>query len=511
MAGTDSIGKSSMASAREIDDNGFLLVKDCPLTSFGIFDYGAGQLGLPGDPMRIVKVYRPESAVSDPEFLASLRNLPMIDDHAMLSGFQNDDETDAPEDKGVDGILTGDVEYVAPWTRGTIKIFSRTMQQLLLRGKKDLSLGYGCRYTEKPGVWEGQAYEVVQDELRGNHIALVGEGRVPGARVLDGLCFDHLNFEINPNQKGNDKMARQTRGRAADSSAVAELQKLLPLLAQAFGNFLNEEKAEPEHDADAEQNDADVTAQSENQADPQQEPEVSQGNEQGDEANEESQTSEAESEGEKEAPGAENKDESASEAERDESEGENQSVISGDLSDLVQQVEAVLAKIKQATGQEAADAVEGLQESPVEGAQVQAVSCDEDGNPIGKAADELENEYLPASDNDQIVEMAGKGEDASLARFYSDLARKTDTYNRISAVAGAFNARGMDAAGVASYGLKKFGLKASKGAEQSVLDAYLNGLENGRKPASQKTANKAMDAASKGATEAMDAYLNGGK
>lgn len=492
-----------MASAREIDDNGFLLVKDCPLTSFGIFEYGAGQLDLPGDPMRIVKVYRPESAVSDPAFLASLRNIPMIDDHAMLSGFQNDEESDAPEDKGVDGILTGDVEYAAPWTRGSIKVFSRKMQQLLLRGKKDLSLGYGCRYTEKPGVWEGQAYEVVQDQLRGNHIALVGEGRVPGARVLDGLCFDHLNFEINPRKKGNDTMPRQTRGRAADSSAVAELQKLLPLLAQAFGNFLNEEKAEPEHDANAEQTDPDISAQSENQADPEQsadpattadpavteDPEVSQGNEQGDENVTD--------------------DENKSDAEKHEATGELQHEATGDIGDMIKQVEAILLQIKKATGQGATDAVEGLQESPVEGAQVQAVSCDENGDPM-QAADELDNDQLPASD-DQTVEIAGKGEDAALSRFYADLARKDRTYNRVSAVVGAFNARGMDAAGVAVYGLKKFGLTAAKGNEQAVLDAYLHGVENGLKKTSQKPANTAMDAASKGATDAMDAYLNGGK
>lgn len=492
-----------MPSAREIDDNGFLLVKDCPLTSFGIFEYGAGQLDLPGDPMRIVKVYRPESAVSDPEFLDSLRNIPMIDDHAMLSGFQNDDENDAPEEKGVDGILTGDVGYAKPWTRGTIKIFSRAMQQLLLRGKKDLSLGYGCRYTEKPGVWNGQPYEVVQDQLRGNHIALVGEGRVQGARVLDGLCFDHLNFEINPRKKVNQIMAHQRRGRAADSSAVAELQKLLPLLAQAFGNFLNEEQAEPEHD-DSAQTEPDISAQSENQAEPQQEV---------DSAEQQPISESEESAGEHIAAASEesenaNDDESQNAAREHEATGEFQHEATSDISSMIAEVENILAKIKKATGQGATDAVEGLQESPVQGAQVQAISCDDDA--VQTAADELENAYLPAAD-EQTVEISGKGEDAALGRFYADLARKDRTYKRISALVGAFNARGMDAAGVAAYGLKKFGLSAVKGAEQSVLDAYLNGIENGHKTAIQKPANQAMDAASKGATDAMDAYLKGGK
>ncbi len=191
------------ASARKIDENGFLEIKGCPISSFGIFDYGAGQLGLAGDPNRIVKVYRPESAVNDPAAIDSFKNVPFIVDHEMLSGFDGDDDdgVSAPEEKGVDGILTGNVYYEAPWMRGDLKIFSRMAQKALAKGKKDLSLGYTCDFELTPGVFDGQPYEVVQTNLRGNHIALVDEGRVPGARVLDGLCFDHLNFDVRPSDE----------------------------------------------------------------------------------------------------------------------------------------------------------------------------------------------------------------------------------------------------------------------------------------------------------------------
>ncbi|MGQ4806653.1 DUF2213 domain-containing protein, partial [Escherichia coli] len=129
-----------MPTARRIDDNGFLLVSGCPISSFGIFDYSAGQLGLPGDPMRIVKVFRPESAVNDPAAIDSFKNVPLINDHEMLSGFQGDKENTAPEDYGLDGVLTGNVYYEAPWMRGDLKVFSRKMQNDLANGKKDLSL-----------------------------------------------------------------------------------------------------------------------------------------------------------------------------------------------------------------------------------------------------------------------------------------------------------------------------------------------------------------------------------
>ncbi|WLW40815.1 hypothetical protein GNAINCEL_00033 [Serratia phage KKP 3709] len=175
-------------TARELDDNGYLVVRGCPLSSFGIFDYSARQVGLPGDPNRIVKVYRPESAVSEPEAIDSFKNVPFINEHEMLHGT---DETEgaAPEEKGVDGILTSNVYYDKPWMRGDIKVFSRSVKGELQKGKSDLSLGYGCQFEHKPGIWNGQPYEVIQTRLRGNHIALVGEGRVPGARGAGRSCI----------------------------------------------------------------------------------------------------------------------------------------------------------------------------------------------------------------------------------------------------------------------------------------------------------------------------------
>ncbi len=215
---------------REQDDNGFLLVKGCPISSFGLFDYSAGQLGLPGDPNRIVKVYRPESAVSDPAAIESFKNVPLINDHEMLSGFLGDKGTTAPEEYGIDGILTSNVYYEAPWMRGDLKVFTRKLQEALQSGKKDLSLGYTCDFEIKPGVWNGQPYEAIQTNMRGNHIALVDEGRVPGARVLDGLCFDSLSFNFKPSNKDDQSM--KIKDKKAFDDALASLKALLPALSQ---------------------------------------------------------------------------------------------------------------------------------------------------------------------------------------------------------------------------------------------------------------------------------------
>lgn len=507
MAGIRFYGLLQMATARHVDENGFLLVRGCPLTSFGIFDYGAGQIGLPGDPNRIVKVFRPESAVSEPAFIESLKNIPLINDHEMLSGFQNDETSTAPEDKGVDGILTSNVAYNQPWTRGDLKVFSRSMQEALLNGKQDLSLGYSCEYIEKPGVWNGQPYEVIQTTMRGNHIALVGEGRVRGARVLDGLCFDHLSFDIVQSTKGEEPMSRKTRARAADSGAAEELKVVLPQLVQAFEKFLSEESTEPAHQGSEEPNaETQAAAQSDPAAEAASEqpqitesPEAGGGNEEGDNidpAQAEQQGAEAVTQ---EQPNADVSGE--------------QPAAGGDLAQMIAQAEAVIAKLKQVAGMgAAADDVEGLQEeNAVEGARVP----EQEGTTSEKvAADEgepgAEAPLSSASDEGEPEAMGGKGEDAALRGFYADLARKNRTYGRVSALVGAFDHSSMDAHQVVVYGLKKFGLDAAKGTEQAVLDAYLSGVEKGRAK-STTPATKAMDAAASAAESQMDAYLKGSK
>lgn len=443
-----------MPTAREIDDNGFLTVRGCPISSFGIFDYGAGQLGLPGDPNRIVKVYRPESAVNEQAALDSFKNVPFIDDHEMLSGFQKDAGATAPEDYGVAGVLTSNVYYEAPWMRGDLKVFARDLQAALDSGKKDLSLGYSCEFEVKPGIWNGQAYEVIQTGLRGNHIALVDEGRVPGARVLDGLCFDHLRFDVRPSDK-EVKMPKMTK-----DNAVAQLKALLPAL-QAF---LSEEATEPAHQgetADPATMAAPVDAEpatepgAEPAADPGAEPGV------------------APAEG-----------------------GEG-------IQALVAQVKAVLTALEAMTNgaSEGEPANAATTEDDVEG--IQGTPAPKSGQDEGAPENNGTASPGPAAGKH---EGAKDAQDAAVKRFYADAAAKTGLYNRLSKVVGAFDHARMDAAQVAAYGVKKLGLKVTAGQEGVALDAYLTGVEAAAKTTKQLV-TKAADA-KVAATSEVDAYIN---
>lgn len=173
-------------SARQFDTNGWFEIKGNPLSKVGIFDYSGAQIGAPPDQAgRVFRVFRPEEELSDADAVASFRLAPIIDDHEMLGG------THTPaEQKGVHGVIGEDVSFKDGVLSGNIKVFSSTLAEKIKNGKTELSCGYRCRYDFTPGTWNGQPYDVVQRTLRGNHLALVDEGRMgPEISVLDHLVF----------------------------------------------------------------------------------------------------------------------------------------------------------------------------------------------------------------------------------------------------------------------------------------------------------------------------------
>lgn len=455
-------------SAQHRDTNGFTLIKGCPLSCEGVFQYSAAQVGLPGDPNRIVNVFRPKEAVSDPAAIETFRNLPLINDHEYLSGKYGDEADAAPEDKGVDGVLTANVFWEAPWLRGDLKIFSRSMQKALEDGKKDLSLGFACDFQESPGIWQGTPYEVVQTNLRGNHLALVATGRVPGARVLDGLCFDHLDFTQIPS-KEDTNMPKPTKRRAMDEgNPVEELRKLLPQLSSAFDKFLSQEQGETEHQDNPDETTVVL-----------------------DDDEEERRLAAERANAEVNSTEAEHHDaEAKAEAEKAEAERAATEAAGGDadMESLLAKVEGLVKGIREATGKgatdeaKAADAIEGLQKDK-EGAQI-------------------------VVDEKTLSDISKKAEDAALARFYADAGTKDRIYDRVSKVVGSFDHRAMDSASVYRYGACKLGLKCADQALPVVtatVDAYLDGLDAKVK----STAAKAQDAA-EGCPE-IEKYLNGGQ
>jgi len=201
-------------TARTYDANGFFEVAGNPISRVGVFPYSGAQIGA-SEPDRIYQVYRPAEELSDPEAMDSFRLLPLIDDHTMLG----DDYTSA-EDKGVGGVIGEQITFDDGVLRANLKIFGSDLAEKLKKGKTELSCGYWCVYDFTPGTFDGKRYDAVQRKIRGNHLALVDEGRMgPDVAVLDRMCFTADAMEVLPVDEELKKLLADLTARVAKLEA----------------------------------------------------------------------------------------------------------------------------------------------------------------------------------------------------------------------------------------------------------------------------------------------------
>ena len=179
-------------SSREHDINGWAEIKGNPISKVGVFDYLGSQISPDLDPNTMYKVYRPEEELSDPDTIESFKLLPWTDEHAMLGGDDEAGLTPA-EKKGIHGVIGEDVYFEDGYLKANLKIFSNKLAELIEQGKKELSIGYRCLYDLVSGVYKGQRYDAIQRQIRGNHLALVEEGR----SGHDVAVLDHFKFTFD--------------------------------------------------------------------------------------------------------------------------------------------------------------------------------------------------------------------------------------------------------------------------------------------------------------------------
>lgn len=183
---------------KQIDHNQFWLIKDNPITKAGVFPYLGKQIDPSLEPDKIYQVYRPQEEIK--KAADTFKLVPLVDNHTMLGP----DFTPA-EQKGVHGVLGEDIKEKDGTLYADVKIFSEQLKKEIQEGKKELSLGYFCKYDLTPGQYNGMHYDAVQRDLKGNHIALVANGRMGhDVRVMDrALACDAMDivgsFDENPN------------------------------------------------------------------------------------------------------------------------------------------------------------------------------------------------------------------------------------------------------------------------------------------------------------------------
>lgn len=181
-------------SKRRMDWNGFMEVRDNPISKVGVFPYMGSEIPGAEDPDRIYYVYRPAEELSRKETIDSFKLMPFIDEHEVLG------KSGMPaERKGMQGTLGEQIYFDAPYLRGNIKIHSSAAQSLIAAGKVELSPCYGCDWEKGDGSFEGAPYQYTQRNIMGNHLALVEEGRTgPDVAVQDHRKFTLDSAELLP-------------------------------------------------------------------------------------------------------------------------------------------------------------------------------------------------------------------------------------------------------------------------------------------------------------------------
>ncbi|MCB4814768.1 MULTISPECIES: DUF2213 domain-containing protein [Providencia] len=210
---------------RTYDNNGWLEVTDNPISKVGVFDYLGAEIGAPV-PDKIYRVLRPPEELASEATINSFKLTPFIIEHEMLGKHAT-----PAEKKGIQGVIGENVYFDPPYLRANIKIFSDVALSNIDSGKIDLSPGYRSKYEFTSGIYEGQHYDVIQRHLRGNHLALVDEGRTgPDVAVQDHLVITidtkeliRMNEEENKEKQTADEGAFTAEQVTALKSIIAEV------------------------------------------------------------------------------------------------------------------------------------------------------------------------------------------------------------------------------------------------------------------------------------------------
>ncbi len=168
---------SYAVTSREYTDEGFLKVPG-RVARVGIQDYLAGELGLPGNPSRIVRVMRPSDEVFNDASLQTYATSDVTVEHPPVM-------VDASTFKSVSvGVVVDKARVDGDFVVADLIVKDKAAIASIESGKVQLSAGYSAVYDDN--VPQGADYEFIQREIKINHVALVDRARAGNqARLFD--------------------------------------------------------------------------------------------------------------------------------------------------------------------------------------------------------------------------------------------------------------------------------------------------------------------------------------
>jgi hypothetical protein len=236
------------------DENGYITIPNNPISKSGVFQYLGSNISPSLDPDTIYNVWRPEEELNNPDTIESFRLTPWIPEHVMLgTGFT------PAEVVGVQGVTGESVEFSNGTLYSKLKLFGDDLKKLIKAGLKELSCGFRCEWVIQSGVTpDGQKYDVIQRQIRGNHLASVESARMGSdVRVaMDRAVFALDSIDINLKPNGEDMDLKELvalavkQGKQLDkiSAAMDEATKKVEDMEKKVEDMEEEKKAEDEEE-----------------------------------------------------------------------------------------------------------------------------------------------------------------------------------------------------------------------------------------------------------------------
>ncbi|PAO09888.1 hypothetical protein CIW60_12770 [Enterobacter roggenkampii] len=217
------------ASRRRLDDNGYLHVSQTHLTKEQVAPYWGKEI--PGyeehglDPEKIYYAYRSGEELEKAK--DTFNGMPLLILHKQ-------DSADAPLKELRVGSIGTTPQWDAPYLDNALTVTDKAAIDQIMDGSlKEISCGYFFDPDFTPGFFNGVAYDFVMRNIRGNHVALVKEGRAgPDVYVMDAMPSKpakvHKIMQLNKKQVAAfATLATYLKPRLAMDAAPADLAKLV--------------------------------------------------------------------------------------------------------------------------------------------------------------------------------------------------------------------------------------------------------------------------------------------
>jgi len=224
------IALDASPSVRSKDENGFLHVAVSNLTKEIVNPYYGREI--PGwqdrgiDPDRVYYGYR--SGAELEKGASTFSGLPLLLDHHL-------EDAEAPQKDFRVGTVGTDARWEAPYVKAALVVTDADAIRAIEDGSmRELSCAYRYDPLWQAGTFDGIEYDFVMTNIRGNHVALVSEGRA-GADVVVADAAPKAaprNSKCHHKVEGIMKLFKKRFGGALDSDPATEKQEVD--LAQAL-------------------------------------------------------------------------------------------------------------------------------------------------------------------------------------------------------------------------------------------------------------------------------------